>query len=331
MKSGHVLILSEPSSVRLFREIEEALKQHVSRVTHLQHDDEIDPAGELWRSADVLLAYGGFSCTRELMSAAPSLRAIVSPWTGTEGFDEAAATELGIVVANGQAEENTFSMAEATVMLMLACLYSLHETEDVLRKNQARPPYPIARMLRGRRVGLVGFGGIGRQVARLLGPWGVEMVAYNRSAFTDANVSAVGLPTLLSTSDIISLHIGLSPATRHLLNAENLKLVRPGTILVNTARGGVIDKAALYECARDGRFAKIALDVYEQEPLSELSPLRNLPNAILTPHMVGQTQEARAALIALAVQNVTRVMEGEPPVCFRNPEVIANWRVRRKI
>jgi phosphoglycerate dehydrogenase-like enzyme len=252
----------------------------------------------------------------------------VSPWTGTEGFDETAATELGIVVANGQAEENTFSMAEASVMLMLACLYSLHETEEVLRKNKVRPPYPIAHMLRGRRVGLVGFGSIGRQVARLLEPWRVEIVAYNRSAITDANVRAVDLPTLLSTSDIISLHIGLSPATYHLLNAENLKLVRPGAILVNTSRGGVIDEMALYEQVRDGRFAKIALDVYEQEPLSALSPLRALPNTILTPHMAGHTQEARVALVALATQNIVQILEGEPPICFRNPEVTARWRAR---
>ncbi|CCW19080.1 D-3-phosphoglycerate dehydrogenase [Sphingobium indicum BiD32] len=328
MNSGHVLILSEPSSAKLLREMDDVIRPRVAQVTHLERPDDLDPAGELWRSVDVLLAYGGFRCTRMLMASNPRLRAVVSPWTGMEGFDQMAATELGIAVANGQAEENTFSVAEATVMLMLACLYDLHESEAILRQNKPHPPLPIARMLRGLTVGLIGFGAIGRRVARLLEPWDVEILAHNRSPITDPNVRAVDLPTLLSTSDIVSIHVGLGPDTRHILNAETLKQVRPGTILVNTARGSIIDEAALCACVRDGRFAKVVLDVFEQEPLSPFSPLRDLPNAILTPHMIAQTREARAALIRLAAENVTRVLKGEPPACFRNPEIAPRWLAR---
>ncbi len=210
---------------------------------------------------------------------------------------------------------------------MLAALYDLHGAEKILRENRRRPQLPIAHMLHGKRIGLVGFGGIGSRVAHLLAPWGGEIVAYDRAAITDPHVQAVDLATLLSTSDVISLHVGLSHETYHLLNHENLKLVKRGAILVNTARGGVIDETALYEAARDGRFARIALDVFDKEPLSPTSPLRDLPNAILTPHMIAQTVEARAAFIPLAVENVTRLLEGELPEAeyFRNPEVAARW------
>lgn len=322
---GHVLILSEPSSAGLISKMEDAIRAKVERVTHLHSSDDLDAASALWRSTDVLLAYGTFACSRDLMASNPRLRGVVSPWTGTEGFDEAAATDLGIAVANGQADENSQSVAEATVMLMLACLYDLHGSEDVLRNNLPRPAVPSARMMRGRTVGIIGFGDIGRRVADLLAPWGARLLAYNRSAIANHHVQAVDLPTLLHESDIITIHLGLNASTHHLLDREGLKLVKPDAILVNTARGAIVDEAALCDAACEGRIGRIALDVFEEEPLPPTSALRSLPNAILTPHRVGQTRETGTGLIRLAVENVTHLLKGELPLRLRNQAVREVW------
>lgn len=325
---GHVLILSEPSSAGLIGRMEEAIRAQVERVTHLRSSGDLDAAAELWRSTDVLLAYGAFPCSRDLMASNPRLRGVVSPWTGTEGFDEAAATDLGIAIANGQADENSQSIAEATVMLMLVSLYDLHGSEDALRNSLPRPAVPSARMMRGRTVGIIGFGDIGRRVADLLAPWGARLLAYNRSAVANCHVQAVDLPTLLHESDIITIHLSLNAATHHLLDREALKLVKPEAILVNTARGGIVDEAALCDAVREGRISRIALDVFEEEPLPPTSALRSLPNAILTPHRVGQTRETGAGLIQLAVENVTNLLTGNLPPYLRNPTISDAWKQR---
>jgi len=122
-------------------------------------------------SAGVLVAVGSFPCTREMMERAPQLRALVSPFIGTEGFDEAAATALGIIVANGQVPENFLSMAESTILLILASLYSLHWWEQQLRDNLPHPPRVPGRMLNGRTVGMIGFGHIARAIAHRLHSW----------------------------------------------------------------------------------------------------------------------------------------------------------------
>ncbi|KAJ8138218.1 hypothetical protein OY671_008569, partial [Metschnikowia pulcherrima] len=212
---GHVLILSEPSSAASIGKMEDAIRAKVERVTHLRDPNDLDAGAEPWRSADLLLAYGTFPCSRDLMASNPRSRAVVSPWTGTEGFDEAAATELGIAIANGQADENSQSIAEAAVMSMLACLYDLHGSEAASRDNSPRPPVPSARMMRGRAVGLIGFGDIGRRVADSLAPWGVRLLAYNRSPITNPRVQAVDLQTSSEESDIISIHLASNAETHH--------------------------------------------------------------------------------------------------------------------
>jgi phosphoglycerate dehydrogenase-like enzyme len=280
--------------------------------------------------ADVLIAAPAFPCSRELMASAPRLRAIVSPVTGVEGFDVAAATELRIVVANGQTPENTESLAEATILLMLAALYDLHGSEAVLRQTRSRPAQMTARMLRDKKIGMIGFGQIARAMAvRLIG-WNVQILACARRVHADApgNVTWVGIEELLASCDVICVLASLNQETKGLLNGDRLRLLKHGAVLVNTARGAIIDEAALYEVAGQRPDIRLALDTFTREPLPSDSPLRDLPNAILTPHMVGHTQESLAAIPGTAVENVRRILVGEPPLYICNPEVLTRWRSR---
>jgi len=268
---------------------------------------------------------------REILAHAPALRGVVFPTIGTESIDLQAANELGVVVANGPTPENFNSMAESTVLLMLALMYDLHGTERVLQENAPRPLTMRARMLKGKTVGLVGLGRIAAGVAERLASWGVRVVGVNRSMDSSRvprGVELVGLDDLLRQSDIVSIHTTLTAETHHLIGAEQLALMKPSAFLVNTARGGVIDEPALVHALRTRRIAGAALDAFDLEPLPPDSALRTLDNVILTPHMIGHTQEIYAAIPRVAVENVERIMRGEAPLYCRNPEALPAWQLR---
>lgn len=281
-------------------------------------------------SADILYCMPSLPLGRELLRRAPKLRAVVTPFIGTDAFDVAAATELAIVVANGQVPENYMSMAEATIMLMLAALYRLHEKQDAFRRNLPRPQRQSARMLRGKTVGLIGFGRMARAVAERLAPWEARILATAPRLHDPfpPNVARAALDDLLLESDIVSIHATLNDETRGLLDASRLALLKPDAVLINSARGGIIDEAALLAWAKAHPDARIVLDVFEAEPLPPDNPLRDLPNAILTPHLVGHTRETAAAVPRAAIANIARALAGEPPLYVRNPEVLPAWRRR---
>jgi D-3-phosphoglycerate dehydrogenase len=282
------------------------------------------------RSADVLIAVSNFPCTRELMIQAPQLRGLVSPFIGTEGFDEAAATDLGIVVGNGQVPENFLSMAESTILLILASLYSLHWWEHQLRDNRPHPSQVPGRMLNGSTVGLIGFGHIARAIAQRLHAWDVRLQTYipRLRAPLPQGVVRCELDELLRTSDVVCVLASLNAETQGMLGLEQLRLMKPEAVLINTARGGIVDERALAQIAHERPGLRIALDTFAQEPLPIDSPLRTLPNTILTPHAIGHTRESLAALTPAAIENVSRILRGELPLYMRNPEVIPEWTRR---
>jgi phosphoglycerate dehydrogenase-like enzyme len=221
-------------------------------------------------------------------------------------------------------------MAEATILLILASLYDLHGSEAVLRGTIPRPAHSRAFMLRDKTVGLIGYGRIARSMTVRLESWGVQLQAWSRRIDPDVSpaVAWVGLDDLLRTSDVICVLLGLNDGTRGLLDASRLGSMKPGVVLVNTARGGIIDEAALVELARQRPAMRIALDTLATEPLPMASPLRDLPNTILTPHMLGHTVEGHAVLPGVAVEAITRILAGEPPRYVRNADAIPEWRRR---
>jgi D-3-phosphoglycerate dehydrogenase len=267
-------------------------------------------------------------CSAEVMARAPDLRAIVNPYTGSEHIDRAEATRRGIVVGIGQTQENVAGMAEATILLLLDAFYDLKRAEQVLRQGDRRPAIQ-ARQLAGKTVGLLGFGRIAQAVAERLAGWGVELlVSAPRAPAFPPYVASAALEELLQRSDAVLVLCSLNESTHNLLNRERLAQMKPGAVLVNTARGGIVDEAALCEAARSGRIGRLALDAFSIEPLPLDSPLRTLPNAVLTPHMIGHTIEGEQSMQRTAADSVRRVLAGAPPVHTLNPEVLPSWMAR---
>ena len=328
---GHILIVDPARVDILYNPIKDGLLDRGHRVTrHLSVDEFLSDSASR-ADADVLFGLG-VRIDRELMASMPRLRAVMSPVTGTDGIDERGASELRVLVGNGQVPENTESMAEATVMLMLAAIYDLHGSEEVLRQNRGHPPQVAARMIKGKIVGLIGFGQIARAVAHRLEGWGVRIQICTprvRSPLPPA-AERVELDELLSKSDIVSVLCPLTEETRGMLSAPRLALLKPGAIFVNTARGGIVDEAALASLVRSGRIRNVAIDVFETEPPLRDNPLRQLDpsQAILTPHMVGHTVESIEALPPAAIESVERVLNAEPPLYVRNPEIVPQWKRR---
>ncbi len=312
-----------------FAPVEAAVRAGGHRATRYRSLDEFRDRVDALDDADVLFSVSSLPVTRERMARAKTLRAVISAWTGTEGFDEAAATDLGIIVGNGQAPENAESLAEATIMLVLSCLYDFNETQRRLRAGEPNPPVLTARMLKGKVLGFIGYGGIAKAMTERLAGWGVRLQANTpRPPASAGPVAFVGLDQLLATSDVICVLAPINAGTRNLLDAARLASTKPGAVLVVTSRGGIVDEQALYDLAERGHFSAVALDVFATEPLPMDSPLRNLKKAVLTPHFVGLTREARVVLIETGVTNVMRVLAGEAPLYVRNPEILEAWRRR---
>jgi len=183
-------------------------------------------------------------------------------------------------------------------------------------------------MARGRTIGLIGYGNIAKAMTARLTGWGMGFLAWSRTPDPNAPVRWVELDQLLRDSDVVCVLLGLNAGTRGLLTADRLRQMKPNALLINTARGGIIDEDALVALARERPEMRIALDTFATEPLPADSALRDLPNAILTPHMVGHTVESHAVLPGVAVDAVNALLMGEPPLYVRNPAVIPAWRRR---
>ena len=245
---------------------------------------------------------------------------------GYDIIDVEAATAAGIWVVNVP-DYCVDEVADHTILLLMSAWRRLTELERIWHAGAWVNPalMPPVRRARGRRLGIVGFGRIGRAVAARASGFGFEVVAYDpmlsEGDVRAAGAAPIGLDELFETSDAITLHSPLTAATRHLVNAERLSRVRPGLVLVNTSRGGLVDLAALDAALEDGRVASVALDVLEDEPSPDLSrSLFQRPNVLLTPHLAWYSQEARHDLALLAAEEAWRFISGERPRNVVNPE-----------
>jgi glyoxylate reductase len=240
-----------------------------------------------------------------LDEAGPGLRIVANFAVGVDNVDLEAAESRGIVVANtpGVLTEAT---AELTLALLLALVRRVAEGDRLVRRREAwvwAPTFLLGHGLRGRTLGIVGPGRIGSEVARLAGALGMEVLASGRTP----GAGRVRLGELLARSDVVSLHAPLTEETRHLIGAEELRLMRPGAVLVNTSRGPLVDEAALVEALRAGEIAGAALDVYEREP-EVAEGLSELENVVLAPHLGSATLETREAMGMLCVEALRAVL-----------------------
>jgi D-3-phosphoglycerate dehydrogenase len=288
---------------------------------------------ELFGNTELIVVSTVTGCTREMMEYAPKLKAVMAPFIGVETIDIDAATELGILVAHSATPENFLGIAEATIMLMGALSLDLHFKETNLRNNDPHPGQLKARMIRGKKIGLVGMGRIARAVVDRLAGWECEIQYYDPyvpQGEAPVGINSVDLDTLMSTSDIVSLHVTVTDESRHMIGERELRLMKSSAYLINTARGAALDEAAISLVLEEEAIAGAALDAFEVEPLPENSPLRRLKNVILTPHMVGGTQEHMASLPIAMRENVSRILRNEVPLYVKNPEVLPKWQERLK-
>ena len=284
-------------------------------VEHSAHDMQMkeDTLVRLVPEADGLIT-ALEPVTARVLSAAPRLRVISATGVGYDHIDVAAATQRGVTVCIS-AGSNHQSVAELTLGLMIALARDITRGDRVLREGGwARLGGPE---LRGKTLGIVGLGRVGKSVALLARAFGMQVlandVALDHTFATTHCIDYVPLQKLLPASDVVSLHCPLLPATLRLMNAKTLALMKRTAYLINTARGPVVEEAALVRALRAGQIAGAALDVFEAEP-SIGAELRELPNVILTPHMGGSADEALARMVELALLNVTQVLDGAEPV-----------------
>ncbi len=284
-------------------------------------------------TADAILVSGETFVTGEVMDRLPRLRVIARTGIGVDRIDLDAATQRGLLVVNTP-DGPTESTAEHTVALLLNLCKGVMTGDRILRSGQ---PFPALTDLTpgfevaGNVLGLVGLGRIGSRVAVIAQALGMKVIAFD--PFISAErASALGvelvpsLTALLPRAQIVSLHLPATPQTRHLINAETLRLMPPGSYLINAARGALVDEDALLAALRSGHLAGAALDVYDPEPPVTNHPLFTHPNTICTPHIGAYTTAGLLRMEVMACEQIALVLRGQRPTNLVNPEVWGRHR-----
>jgi glyoxylate reductase len=268
----------------------------------------------------------------ELLDAAPSLRAVANYAVGYDNVDLDAATRRGIPVTNTP-DVLTAATADMAFTLLLAVARRLVEGHDLVRSRRWEGWGPLQLLgveVTGATLGLVGLGRIGRAMVPRAKGFGMEVLYWNRSRLSEADERQLGvryapLDELLARSRFVSLHVAATSETRHLIDAEALRRIGPEGFLINTARGTIVDEAALTRALRERVIAGAGLDVFEREP-EVTNGLVDLPNVVLAPHLGSATLATRTAMGNLAVDNLLAALRGERPPNLLNPEVFETPR-----
>jgi phosphoglycerate dehydrogenase-like enzyme len=257
----------------------------------------------------------------EVLASAPSLRVIARVGIGVDSIDLEAATREGVAVTVTPGA-NEAAVAEHTVALMLSLLRRIPEHDAGIRAGTwSRTGAATPWSLRGATVGLVGYGRIGQLVAERLRGFEARLLAADPARRgPDPDVEFVSLDELLLASDVVSLHCPLVPATRHLIGAAEIEKMGPEAILINTARGPIVDEGALVEALLAGRLRGAGLDVFADEPPTD-GRLLELPNVLMSPHNAALSERTIAEMTAMATSSVIDVMAGRRPQHLANPEV----------
>jgi D-3-phosphoglycerate dehydrogenase len=262
-------------------------------------------------------AYGIIAGTekydRDMLLGCDNLKVVTRFGVGTDNFDLATMKEMGLevgVIANYNA------VAEFALTHILALLKNLPRY-DAAARSGAWSRFEM-RELTGKTVGVVGFGRIGKRLCELLSGFGVTVLAYdpfmNEQAALERKVTPVALDTLLSQSDIVSLHLPATEETKHLINADTIAKMKDGAYLINTSRGALVDEAALLAALQSGKLSGAALDVFEKEPVTADNPLFALPNTVLSPHCSALTYETNYNGGIICAQSIINVLRGGKPL-----------------
>jgi len=272
--------------------------------------------------ADIII--GDYTYHHEMdagvMRAASPCLLIQQPSVGYQHLDIEAAADNGIPVANA-AGANAISVAEHTMMGILACLKKLMLQQEKTERGEwaqdEMANYGVFELY-GKVLGIIGLGRIGREVALRAGVFGCSIIYYDPNRLDEERERELAasfrpLDELVAEADIICLHVPLTPETRRLINTRRIAMMKPGAILVNVARGEVIDEEAVAAALEEGRLAGATIDVFSEEPVPFENPLLKAPNVVLTPHTAGATNESRMRIIGVAMGNIVKVLKGEVP------------------
>lgn len=257
--------------------------------------------------------------TAALLDACPSIRLICVQATGFNVVDCEAAKQRNVVVCNVPAY-STNSVAQLTFSLLLEICNQVGHHNQLVHTGewQARNIFSFwdtqQTELAGKTIGIIGFGMIGRAVGKIANAFGMRVLAYNRSRCAEGETigTYVDLDTLLAESDIVSVHCPLTPETAEIIHRDTIKRMKDGAILINTARGGILNEAAVAEALQNGKLRGAAVDVVTQEPILESNPLLNAPNCIITPHIAWTPIEARQRIIDCTTKNIEAFLQGQP-------------------
>jgi len=264
----------------------------------------------------------------ELLDAAPHLRVVSNYAVGYDNIDVVAASERGVAVTNTPGVL-TGATADFAFALLLAAARRVTEADRSVRRGEWltwEPEFLLGRDVHGAVLGIIGLGRIGRAVARRAAGFDMKVIYTDAQRFTDVEdelaVDYVSLEELLRIADFVSIHVPLNRETAGLIRRRQLQMMKPGTILINTSRGGIVDENALVEALREGPLAGAGLDVFDEEPLPSDHPITELDNVVLAPHLGSGSAEARSAMAGKAARNLVAVLSGRMPDHIVNPEVL---------
>jgi phosphoglycerate dehydrogenase-like enzyme len=273
---------------------------------------------------DAIIA-GGEKITAEIMDASPRLRVIARTGVGYDAVDVPAATarKIPVTITPGANHE---SVAEQTFALILALVKDLRAHDHSIRAGEwIRTPLP--RPLRGMTIGLVGLGRIGRAVAVRARAFGMRVIACDPLIPDEPDIEMVGFESLIQEADIVSLHLPITPETLGLFDRSVFASMKPGALLINTARGGLVVEPDLIKALESGQVGGAGLDVFGSEPPAPDNPLWSVPNLVLTPHMAGLDTLAMSEMARMAALCIADLHQGRWPVeSVINPEVAPGWR-----
>lgn len=294
---------------------------------HLIPTSESAPPPDELAAADVIFTRGRGRVPAALLDGAPRVRIVARSGVGLDNVDVAAATERGIAVINAPGS-TTLSVAEHTIMLLLAASRKLDEYARASREDrwEARLGYDGDEIAE-KTLGIVGFGSIGARVARLAEAFDLRVIYWSRSP-KDVPYEFMELEDLLARSDFVSLHTALTPETREMMGPDLLRAMKPGAILVNTARGALVDRTALREALDSGALSAYAADGHEPEPPEPHDAILTHPRALVTPHCAALTDATYRRMCVRTVANVRAYLSGEAieEGCLFNAETLNHRR-----
>jgi len=292
--------------------LKEILEKNGLKVTY---EPEITPEqiAEKIGTFEVVVVRSRTKMTRELVEKADKCQIIARVGVGLDNIDQDAAKEKNIRVINA-VEGAITAVAELVIGLMLSMAREIPRADREIRNGNWIKKELMGSELKGKYLGIVGLGNIGKRLGRLARALNLNIIGYDVVPIDDEFSKEVGLMkadlgTLLSSADYVSFHVPLLDSTRHMINAEKLKMMKNTARIINTSRGGVIDEEALYNSLKDGSLAGAALDVFEVEPATE-NKLITLPNFIATPHIGAQTKEAQLLAANIIAEKIIQILRG---------------------